>query len=61
MFNLFIQLILPFALYSFALADDSAKLPTVNLGYELHQASSFNASASNRTHPLHIDSIACSQ
>ena len=47
MFNLFTQLLVLLPLFIFPIADGTSvpKLPIVDLGYELHQASSFNVSA----------------
>ena len=49
MFNLFTQFLVLLPLLNFPIADGTSvpKLPIVDLGYELHQASSFNVSAFN--------------
>ena len=49
MLNLLTQYLAPLALFTFPIADGTStqNLPIVDLGYELHQASSFNVSTFN--------------
>lgn len=49
MVNVMIQALLGLSLCSLAYASSEKSLPTVDLGYEIHQASSFDVSASKNT------------